>query len=115
MDHCQILLSLLPPSYIVAPIRELANITLFTTTTAYISNNIAPIQDINIVVNLLGNLFDIDNSFDKVRDHFLALSIHRPRFLLISSSECGEEYYIQVKRKSDRMDEDELVTSVGSI
>jgi len=50
----------------VAPIRELVNITLSTTATAYISNNMAPIQDINMVVNLLNNFYDIGDKFDEV-------------------------------------------------
>jgi len=63
----------------VAPIRELGNITLSTTTTCSTTNNIASIQDINMVVDPLDNLFDIGNNFDEIRDHFLALSVHRPR------------------------------------
>ena len=89
-----LLLSLLPPSCIVVPIRELVNITLFSTTTAYIFNNMAPIQDIDMVVDLLNNLFDIDDNFDKVRDYSLVLNAHRPRSPSISLSECNEKYYI---------------------
>jgi len=33
------------------PIRELANITLFTTAMANISNNLTPNSDINMVIN----------------------------------------------------------------
>ena len=99
----------------VAPIRELANITLSTTATAYISNNMAPIQDIDMVVDLLNNIFDIGNKFDEMRGRSLALSAHRPRYPSIHLSECNEEYHVRVKRESDRMDEDEPVTSVGSI
>ena len=99
----------------VVPIRELANITLSATVIANNSNNIAPIQDIDMVVDPLDNLFDIGDKFDEVKGRFLALSTHRPRSPSISSSECTEEYYIHVKRESNKMDEDELVTSVGSI
>ena len=109
------LLSLLSPSCIVASIRELANITLSTTTTAYISNNMAPIQDINMVVDPLDNIFDIDNKFDEVRGHLLALSAHRLRSPSISSSECNEEYHVHVKRESDRTKENKPTTSIGSI
>ena len=31
------------------------------------------------------------------------------------SSNCKEEYYIRVKRECDRIDEDDPVTSAGSI
>ena len=99
----------------VAPIRELANITLSSTTMANISNNISLIQDIDMVVDLLDNLFDIGDNFDKMRNCSLALSAYRPKTPSISLSECSEDYHIHVKRKSDRMDKDEPVISVGSI
>ena len=99
----------------VAPIKELANITLYSTATAYISNNMAPIQDIDMVVDPLNNIFDIGDKFDEVRDCLLALSAHRPRSPSISSSKCDEEYHVCVKRESNRMDEDEPVISIGSI
>ena len=99
----------------VVPIRELVNITLSTTTKAHITNNMALIQDIDMVVDPLDNLFDIGNKFDKVRGCSLALSAYRPRFPSISLNKCGEEYYIWVKKESNRIDEDEPVTSVGSI
>jgi len=67
------LLSLLPPSCIVAPIRELGNITLFTATTCSTTSNMASIQDIDMVVDPLDNLFDIGNNFDKVRGYSLVL------------------------------------------
>ena len=97
------------------PIRELRNITFSTATTCSTTNNIASIQDIDIVVDSLDNLFDIDNNFDEMRNHSLALSTHRPKSLSISSSNCDKEYHIRVKRESDRMDEDKPVTSVGNI
>ena len=109
------LLSLLPPSCMVAPTRELANITLSSTAMANISNNLTPNQDIDMVVNPLDNLFDIGNNFDEVRSCSLALSVHKPRSPSISLSECSEEYHIHVKRESNRMNEDKPVTSIGSI
>ena len=110
-----LLLSLLPPSCIVAPKRELANITLSSTAMVNVSNNLTPNQNIDIVVDPLDNLFDIDNNYDEMRDHSLALSVHKPRSLSISSSKYSEEYYIHVKRKSNRIDEDKPITSIGSI
>ena len=99
----------------VAPIRELVNITLSTTTKAHITNNMALIQDIDMVVDSLDNLFNIGNNFNKVRGCSLVLSTYRPRSLSISSSECGEEYYVWVKRESNRINEDKPITSIGSI
>jgi len=97
------------------PIRELVNITPFTSAIANISNNLTPNSDINMNVNPLDNLFDIGNSFEEGRGHFLLLSMHKPRFPSISSSKYSEEYYIHVKRNSDRMNEDEPIGSIGNI
>jgi len=99
----------------VASTRELANITLSPTAMTNVSNNLTPNSNIDMVVNLLDNLYDISNSFEKERGHSLSLSMHKPRFLSISSSECSKEYYIHVKKKSDRIDKDEPITSIGSI
>ena len=99
----------------VAPIRELGNITLSAITTSSNTSNMASSQDINMVVNLLDNLFDIGNNYNKVRSHSLEMSAHRSRFPLILSSECNEEYHIHVKRESNKVDENEPVNSIGSI
>jgi len=88
----QFLLSLLPPSCMVAPIRETRNIMLFNTTSHSTTHNIAWIQDNNMVINPVEDLFP-DN---KVRDHSLALSIHKPRSPSISLSESKEEYHIHI-------------------
>jgi len=99
----------------VVSYREFRNITLFTSTIHSITNNIALSNDIDMDVNPLDNLFDIGDNFDEMRGHSLALSTYRPRFLSLSLSNCKEEYYIRVKRVSDMMDEDDPVTSAGSI
>ena len=109
------LLSLLPLSCIVAPIRELGNITLSTIVMSSNTSNIASNQDINMVIDPLDNLFDISNNYDEVRGCSLDVSIHRPRSPSISLSEGGKEYHICVQRESDRMDKDEPVNSIGSI
>ena len=75
----------------------------------------APIQDINMVVNPLDNIFDIGDKFDEVRSHLLVLSAHRFRSPSISSSKCNEEYHIHVKRVCDRMEENKPIASIGSI
>jgi len=97
------------------PIRELANITHFTTAMANISNNLTPNSDINMVIDPEDNIYDIGNGFEEGRGHSLSLSMYKPRSLSISSSKCSEDYYVHVKRDSDRMDEDEPVSSIGSI
>ena len=82
---------------------------------ANISNNLTPDSDIDMVVDPLDNLYNIGNSFKKERGHLLSLSMHKSRSLSISSSKCSEEYYIHVKRESNRMNKDEPITSIGSI
>jgi len=95
--------------------REFRNITLSASTTHSTTNNIALSNDIDMDVNPLDNLFDIGDNFDKVRGCLLALSTYRPRFPSLFSSNCEEEYHIRVKRESDRMNEDNPVTSASSI
>jgi len=41
--------------------------------------------------------------------------MYKPRSPSISSSKCSEEYYICIKRRSNRMDKDELVGTIDSI
>jgi len=82
---------------------------------AYISNNLTPNPDIDIVIDPMDNLFNIGNGFENERGHSLSLSMYKPRSPSTSSSECSEEYYVCVKRMSDRMDKDKLVGSIGNI
>ena len=70
----------------------------------------APILDIDMAIDSVNDLF----TGDEVKGHSLALSVHKPRSLSISSSKSNEEYHICVKRDSDRMDEDKLVFSTGN-
>ena len=82
---------------------------------ANISNNLTPNTDINMVINLEDNIFNIGNDFEEGRGHSLLFSMHKPRSPSISSSECSKDYHIYVKRNSDRMDENKPVSSIGSI
>ena len=82
---------------------------------AHISDNLTPNPDIDMVIDPMDNIFDIGNGFKNERGHSLSLSMYKPRSSSISSSECSEEYHVCVKRMSDRMDEDEPVSSIGSI
>ena len=68
-----------------------------------------------MVINPLDNLLDIGNSFNSERGHSLSLSMHKPRSPSISSSECSEEYHVHVKKRSNRMNEDEPVRTIDSI
>jgi len=99
----------------VAPIRELGNITLSTSASHSTTNDMTPIQDNGIVVDLFDNLLGIGDKFDEMRGCSLALSAHRSRSPSMSLSECNKKYHVHVKRDSDRMEENEPVISVGSI
>jgi len=68
-----------------------------------------------MVIDPLNNLLYISNGFNSKRGHSLLLSMHKLRSPSISSSECSEEYHVHVKRRSDRMDEDEPVRTINSI
>ena len=70
----------------------------------------ALILDIDMAVNSVNDLF----TGDEMRGRSLVLSMHKLRSPLISSSESDKEYYIRVKRDSDRMDEDEPISSTGN-
>ena len=82
---------------------------------AYISDNLTPNPDIDMVIDPMDNLFNIGNGFKNERGRSLLLSMHKPRSPSISSSKCSEEYYVCVKRMSNRMDENESVSSISSI
>ena len=82
---------------------------------AHISNNLTLNPNINMVINPLDNLLDIGNGFNSERGHSLSLSMYKPRLPSISSSEYSEEYHVHVKRRSNRMDEDEPVRTIDSI
>ena len=99
----------------VASIRKLVNITHSTTSIANISDNLTPNPDINMVINPVNNIFNISDGFEEGRGCSLSLSMYKPRSSLISSSKCSKDYHICVKRKSDRMNENEPVSSIGSI
>jgi len=82
---------------------------------AHNTDNLTPNPDIDMVIDLMENLFDIGNSFDNERGCLLSLSMHKPRSSSISSSECSEEYHIHVKKISNRMNKDEPVRFIDSI
>ena len=89
----------------VAPIRETRNIILFNTISHSTTHNMAWIQNNNMVIDPVENLF-LD---DEVRGCSLALSMHKPRSPSISLSESKEEYHICIQRTSNKMDEDDPI------
>ena len=76
------------------PIRKLGNILSSTIVTSSNSSIMDSSQDINMVINLLENLFDIGDNYDEVRGRSLEISAHKPRSLSILPSKCDKEYYI---------------------
>ena len=82
---------------------------------AHNTDNLTPNPDIDMVINLMDNLFDIGNGFNNERGCSLSLSMHKPRSSSISSSECSEEYHIHIKKISNRVDKDEPVRFIDSI
>jgi len=82
---------------------------------ANIFNNLTPNSDINMIIDLEDNIYNIGKGFKKGRGYSLSFSIYKPRFSSISLSEYSEDYYVYVKRMSDRMDKDKPVNFIGSI
>ena len=107
--------SLLPLYCMVAPIRDLGNITQSPTTMS--SNSLKSVfeEDIDMVTDPIGTMFNLNNNLDEVRGRSLDMSVHRPRFPFISSSKNEEEYHIYIQCESDRMDEDKPINSPGSV
>jgi len=92
----------------IAPIRELVNITHFTTTIANNSYNLKKNMssnslkvvfddDIDMVTNPIGAMFNLNNNFDEVRGRSLDTSTHKPRSPFVSLSESKEEYHAHIQ------------------
>ena len=62
-----LLLSLLPPSCMVAPIRELANKSLSSTTKTLSTRKMSPNNNVEMVINLIDDFFNNCNNYDEVR------------------------------------------------
>ena len=66
-------------------------------------------NNIDMVVNPVNDIFKNNcNNFNEVRGHSLASSIHCPRTLFLSLSECDKDYTTRVQKESDKMVEDNL-------
>ena len=88
------------------PIRDLGNIVFDTLTLCSPMTKMASIKDINMADGVYNKIFNTISNFsaEEVRGHFLEASTPRPRSSLIFSSEDEEEYHVQVKKTSDKMD-----------
>jgi len=112
------LLSLLPPSCMVVPIRALVNITLSTTTKALSTNILNMFANEDVVMD--GGLFDclfkdICDNYNEVQGHTLAYSAHCPRTPSMSSSECKESYAKQIERQNDIIVEEDLIIKTNCV
>jgi len=96
----------------VAPIRELGNITQTPAIMSFNSFNLASEDDIDIVTDPLETIFDLNNNLDEMRSRSLNASTYRPRSPL---SENEEEYHVYIQHESNRINEDEPVNSLDSI
>jgi len=99
----------------VAPIRDLGNITQSPVTMSSNSLKLVFEEDIDMVTDLIGATLNLNNNLDEVRGHSLDVSAHRPRSPSILLSKNKEKYHVRVQCESDRMDEDEPVNSPGSV
>ena len=54
-------------------------------------------DDINIVTDPIGAMFNLNNNFDEVRDRSLDMSAHKPKSPSVLSSKSEEEYYTCVQ------------------
>ena len=99
----------------VAPIRDLGNITSNILTICESTLNITANNNKDIGVDLFDQLFQgtYDN-FDKIRGHFLVQSTHSPRTYSISLSKCEESYAEHLEKLNDRIDEDKPVIAHNS-
>ena len=82
---------------------------------ANISDNLTPNSNINMVIDPEDNIYDIGKDFKKGRDRSLSFNIQKLRSPSISLSECSKDYYICVKRMSDRIVKDKPINSISSI
>ena len=81
----------------VAPIRDLGNITQPSDIMSSNSLKVVFNDDIDMVTNPIGAMFNLNNNFDEVRGYSLDVSVHKPRSPSVSSSESKEEYHVCVQ------------------
>ena len=99
----------------IAPIRDLRNITSNTLTICESTLNMTANNDMDMGVDSFDQLFqDASDFFDKVRGCSLAQSAYSPRTLFISSSECEESYIKHLEKQNNKMNEDDSVVTSNS-
>ncbi len=99
----------------VAPIREIGNISSSTSTIYSITPNMAPNNSLNMIINSNKEFFKNNCNFqNEIRDHFLIHSAHRSKTLFMSSSECDEDYTTRVWRESNRIIKDNPIVPSNS-
>ena len=99
----------------VAPIRDLGNITQSSDIMSSNSLKVVFDDDINMITNPIGAMFNLNNNFDKVRGHSLGTSVHKPRSPSVSSSKSEEEYHICIQWECNKIDEDKPDNSLGNV
>ena len=100
----------------VAPIRDLGNITSNTSTFCASTLNMASNNDVIMDANPFDTFFEnISDNFDEVRGHSLVLSTYSPRTPLMSSSNCEEDYATRIEKQNDRMDKDKPIVPSNSV
>ena len=109
------LLSLLPPSCMVVPIRDLRNILFQTSALTSGAHNIASVfgdcemTDVSSIANVIFPDVDCCN---KVRGHLLSSSMRNSRSSSLSSDKSTEKYVVRIQQESDNMDQNDPSVSV---
>ena len=81
----------------VAPIRDLGNITQPSDTMSSNFSKVIFNDDIDMVPNSIGAMFNLNNNFDEMKGCSLDMSAHKPRSPSVSSSKSKEEYHAHVQ------------------
>jgi len=100
----------------VAPIRDIGNISFHSSAFTTSTSNMALVFNIDmandsVVSNIIYNNSD---KKDKVRGHSSASSIHSSRFLLVFLDKRTKEYAIKIQHESNSIDQDDSVVSSNS-
>ena len=114
------LLSLLPPSYIVASIGELANKHL--SATSFSSTNIILFQDFILPTVFSLNNIGMDfftgpspNNYDKIRDRSLSTKEYCSRDSSMSSTKSLVAYHDRMEYNNDIVVDNEMVDSTSTL
>ena len=83
----------------VAPIRDLVNITSYTSATHETILNMSTNNDIVMGGNIFDCFFhNASNNYNEVQGHSLAHNAHSSKTSSMSSSECEKSYTKRMKR-----------------